>query len=245
MSQFYPKISYSALNRFERCHMAYRLRREGKKSPMDQRWVMDGNALHAGLRAKLTGVPDDPVEHALSFWSMRVREEAVRWSAEERTEHFYRVQAGMETLVGLIDDLKAEVSGSLVSEVHLVYLGKGWGMEGYIDLYVRGEGGYEIWDLKSGKWHIDQLVFYDVLGFTIKQKAPRRVGIIEPLGRGLVTQPVTDEAREDMRGRIQAMAQAVVRGDFDPTGYSDACHMCQSKPWCPKWDKAREGTFEA
>ena len=246
----YPKISYSGLEKFEKCQQMWWLNKSRKRTPIDPKYVTDGNAIHAALEAVVTGIPEDPVAAALSFWLMRVREENVRWTDDEKREHFERVGHGATKLVSLVDEISSRSSSHarMLSEVRMVFTKPTYALEGFFDLVVepQGEGkGVEIWDVKTGRWHLDQLVFYDLLWTSAVGYRPDRLGIIEPFGRGVVEVVVDDSHREDMRGRLAAMIGAVTRGEFPATGYPSKCGWCNSKPWCPKWDKARSGSLGA
>lgn len=239
----YPKISYSGLERWERCNYQWKLNREKKRKSIDPEYVVDGNAMHAGLEALISGVPADATSLALRFWTMRVKEEAIRWTEEEKRQHFNRVQEGMRRLADVVGEWS---EGRLLSEVKMIHVGQGWAMEGIFDIWYQPlqSEGFEIWDLKTGQWHKDQLIFYDLLCEMGTGRRPEKLGIIEPFGQGLIEVPVDEDSRADMRKRIQSMASAIAFDDYEFNGYSGACGWCRSKPWCPQWENAREGRLE-
>lgn len=228
--------------------MQWKLHKLKKRTPIEAKYVVDGSAMHIGMEAAVSGIPPDPVEAALKYFTMRVKEEAVRWSEDETRAHFLRVREGTEKMVQIVDELRPD--GQLRSEVGLIHIGKGFSMEGILDLVVerttedwRQE--IEIYDLKSGQWHHDQLVFYDLLWTLVMGRRPVKMGVIEPLSKGLVVTPVDESHLVDMKQRITVMARAVAAGEFTTDGYPNACGWCNSKPWCPEWDQVRDMRLEA
>lgn len=243
----YARVSYSALERFEVCSTRQLLHAERKRSELSPKYVLVGNALHYGLAANIdTEGRLRVTETALWEFERRLREENHRWSREDAREAYEKVKAAAHNLEVMIDkrwDRMATRSTSIRSEVRLFKAFRGWSIEGYLDVMV-GVGS-EIWDLKTGQWSQDQLVFYDVLSESVLGVRPREVGVIEPLGRGFITLPVSDEHRVDMRNRIRTFVQRVTAGDWAYEGYSQSCSWCRSKPWCPKWEAARSGSLTA
>lgn len=235
----FPRVSYTALSRFEKCSTAQRLYVERKRKDAKKEHVMVGNALHYGMQATIdTGGMLGAQQAALWEMERRVREERPQWDPDQLAEQIDRVRQGGLRIEELLESFRFK---ECRTEVKLLRVFKGWAIEAHFDLVA---GQYEeIWDLKSGQWHHDQLVFYDVATQLVLDLTPARVGIIEPLGRGLISFQVTDEHRQDMRRRIQTFVQRVAAGDWQFEGYSAACGWCSSKPWCPKWDQARSGSF--
>lgn len=242
----YARVSYSALERFEACSMRFLLHRERKRSALPPRYVLKGNSLHAGLGLWIeSGGRISVYQGAVWEFERRLREERPAWTKAETVEVLGEVKAGAERTQELLEGrwLDPHSAGALVSEASLFRAYPGWMMEGYIDLMVAR--GREVWDLKSGRWHADQLVFYDVLVEAVMGFRPDVVGVIEPLGRGLVTVPISDEHRADMRRRIQVYVERVTADDYKFEGYPDECGRCLSKPFCSRWDAARSGSLEA
>jgi hypothetical protein len=240
----YPRVSYSALDRFETCSMRQKLHAEKKRTPIKEEHVLVGNALHYGLAAHIdTFGKLRIVEPAMWEFERRAREEGPRWDRFKMEEQMQKVQDAAGRLQDLLDDRFRLVPPEMLrSEVRLFRAMKGWSIEGYLDLTVGTA--LEIWDLKTGSWSQDQLVFYDVLTETVLGSRPEVVGVIEPLGRGWIDLPVTDEHRNDMKERIKQFVFRVRQEDWQYEGYPDRCSWCNSKPFCPKWESSREGSFK-
>lgn len=236
----YPKVSWTALDRFERCSYSAKLKVERKRSMIPVEHVLVGNALHYGLSAFID-VGISVQEAALWDFQRRVYEEHPRWDREKLSEQLERVRSGALSVQESISQLAG--GGLLRTEVRLLKTYPTWAIDGYVDLMVgRGD---QVWDLKTGRWHSDQLVFYDVICQLILGLHPTTVGVIEPFGRGLVPVTVADEHRFDMVARMKVFVERMRADDFAFEGYRDECGRCPSKAFCPRWDAARSGVLGA
>lgn len=240
----YPRVSYSALEKFEACSTRLRLHIERKRQDLDPGVVVVGNALHYGLAAHVDSSGLVSIMDA-TMWEFerRLRENGPRWGREKVTEEVERARLGAQNLAACLEGYELDPLLAR-SEVRLFRHYRGWSIDGYLDLLYRADGRLEVWDLKSGSWHRDQLVFYDVLCEEVLGVRPDVVGIIEPLGRGFVEVPVTDEYRVDMRSRIKRLVERVRMDDWQFEAFPSGCGWCLSKPWCPKWEAAREGKID-
>lgn len=254
----YPRVSWSVLQKFERCGMSLKLWRDRKRAPLDPRWVTVGNSAHFAMSFAITFGGDFSPE-ALEGWALgdfhrRVAELRPRWTQDEFMEQRAKVVTAARNTATVLQQLADSPGGDghwkfpvwhTEAEVRKFYRG-GWAIDGVIDLAIFDEAygeGWSIYDLKTGSWEWDQLCFYDVLIEEVTGSPAKRLAVIEPLGRGLVTQPFHAEEREAMRQRIAACARAMKAEQWDFNGYPDRCSWCQSKAWCPKWENARAGTL--
>lgn len=238
----YARVSYTALERFERCSEAHLLNVQKLRSPMLPEYVLVGNAMHYGMAVHVDSMGRVRAGQA-SLWEFerRLREEKPHWDRVKIEEMIERVRSGGRVLEEILDGVALE---HVRSEVRLFKHYKGWSIDGYLDLMVGT--GFEVWDLKTGRWHHDQLVFYDVLVTEVLGRVPDTLGVIAPFApESRVVEPVADEERQDMRARILEFVRRVTADDWDFEGYSSECSRCRSKAFCPKWEQARSGKLGA
>lgn len=240
----YPRVSWSALDRFEKCSTRHRLHVARKRTQIPVEHVLVGNALHFGLSSAIDlGIPVQ--QAALWDFQRRLYEDKPKWDREKLAEQHDRVVTGALAIQDVLREITVNRSDAvgMRTEVRMLRAYKGWAIDGYLDLMV-GDGD-QVWDLKTGRWHQDQVVFYDLLVRAVTGESPVTVGIIEPFSRGLVPVPVSTEHRVDMQLRIKEFVRRVRDEDWAFEGYSDKCSWCPCKPWCPKWASARDGVIGA
>lgn len=122
-------------------------------------------------------------------------------------------------------------------------------LTGEMDLLVDNNGSV-VWDLKGTAddqyWRkvIGQLTFYDLAVWFSSGRKTRFVGLIQPMctERTLAFE-VTDAARADLMTRIQQYAFDVWSGERTCTDNTSACHWCEVKHSCSRFQPASLDSF--
>ncbi len=245
----YPRLSWTTLQAWEDCPQRLLLHRQRKRKPISQRYVLVGSVLHYVSEQLLLRANDisDIVQQADRDFMRRVQEaDVLGWDADELDENRERVTTGAWRLAELYDE---EFGGTdraaLIPELHLFQFYPGWALEGYMDIAVmESHRAYaeRVYDVKTGTSHqAGQLEFYSVLCEARFGVRPEYLAWIEPLARGVVEVPVTDQAHEEMKLRVVAAVKGIRAGDFVTSGFPKKCSRCPSETMCPATDWARAG----
>ncbi len=225
--------------------MRYKLHRERKRNLIPTRYVLVGNVMHYASEQLLLGsrYVNDIVEDALRDFDRRVAEATtLGWDEGERAEQKAKVEQGVWRLAELFDDEFEEYRKSdMEAEMHLFQFYQGWALEGYMDVvWVPDDYPLAVYDVKTGSSHkAGQLQFYGVLCEAYFGQRPQKLAWIEPLGRGVVEVPVTDEEHAEMKDRIQRVVRMIASDEFETSGFPKKCSRCNSEPFCPATEKSR------
>lgn len=119
-------------------------------------------------------------------------------------------------------------------------------LRGEFDLLVRDpqDDRFIVWDLKTTadndywKKSLGQLVFYDLVIFSMFGQPPKKTGFIQPLCNEQVKEFTFDNAiRAEMWGRINSMLQAEWAGDHTPKKDNVGCSFCEVAHACSKFQR--------
>ncbi|HWC32783.1 MAG TPA: PD-(D/E)XK nuclease family protein, partial [Actinomycetota bacterium] len=233
------KLSYSSMNTYERCPLAYRLQYEERVPTKRSSFLAFGDSLHQALyRFHDRPVPvAPPVEHLLEILDDVWVSEGYGGEAEE---HAYR-QHAREVLRRYHEDNAASYRIPAALEFRFRIEVEGVPVNGVIDRLDRVPGGgYEIVDYKTNrrlppKASIDrdlQLSLYALAAREVWGIEPERLTLYYLLpGQRMTTSRSADDL-DDLRGRIANVAERIDAGKFEPRENA-LCGHCEFQHLCP------------
>jgi RecB family exonuclease len=242
------RMSYSALNSYEKCPLAYRFQYVDGLEVEPTPYLSFGKSLHSALEWLYDrSTPDPPtLEGFLSFLDSCWTSEGYATPDEERSY----LDHGREVLTRFyyknIEPFRLPVAVEERFE-----LDKGsFVLSGVIDRVDRNpDGSYEIIDYKTSRRLPEINRLRDDLQLPIYQLACQEVWGITPSklsfyyvvhNQRYSTRPYDDNRLELVLERLHAAAEAIARGDF-PATPNRLCPWCSYQDICPERISAQSG----
>lgn len=254
------RISWSGLQRFEKCHHKHYHVMNGRSSKVkDVRVFFPGTLADRVMRAFLQSENPQPGQmiKSLPEWWERLTtvdaEGVIKWRGDPRVDKskiLNQVARALTRLEPFLFEYVLDPSFGYQAEmkfkqeVGVPYLDGKLAriyLIGGIDIAVkRSEDWYDLFDLKMTEnsqylsSQIGQSVFYSLaLSHMLKdQKQPKRFGFVSPATTQMLHwSNVTDDAKRIMASRITRMAQSIWREEWEPT-VSSECGFCDVRHVC-------------
>jgi len=259
-------ISWSALRGHEECRMRGKLLKAGKKNPQqDIRGYFPGTVVDRAMRYWLDD-PDLPDGGMLASVDQIMADEeqkakidgdgVVRWRnkndrlevAQFCRELVIRLEPILRELVTPFDYQPAMRFRTPVTIPYLDGTPTEVNLTGEMDVLVRAEGQWGVWDLKGTKddsyWRktLGQLTFYDVATNALFGQHSARAGLIQPMCKERVKEvSITDEDRRVLMSRVVRMAHDLWKENYTLAADPAGCFRCPVKHACPKFDSPFAG----
>lgn len=253
------KISWSALSRHELCKQKAYLVRQGLSAPgKDARNFLAGNVVDAIQKDWLDKPVGQMVDMVDEYMEKSIAKAEVKGTVKWRTKNdkknintscrqaTIQLQPILEARVLPYDyepgkwfNVPVKIKNPKTNEVQEIIL------NGEIDLLVREKDDeFVVWDLKTTadndywKKSLGQLVFYDLVVFSMFNKPPKKCGFIQPLCDEQVKEFYFDNSyRAEMWGRINSMMRDVWDGNFEPKVDNAGCSFCEVAHGCSKFKR--------
>jgi|SRR3954463_14794935 len=252
------KVSWSSLQRWEMCKQRNYLVLQGLTAPgKDARNFLAGNIIDSVQKewldnpvGSMDAMVDEHMEKAIVASEERG---TIKWRSKNDKHNINvnchnaakQLQPILEARVLPYDyepakrfytPVKIRKPDGEVSEIIL---------RGEFDLLVRdNDGRFIVWDLKTTadndywKKTLGQLVFYDLVIYSMFGQPPVKTGFIQPLCDEQVKEFYFDDShRAEMWGRIHSMMQSEWVGDHTPKVDNAGCSWCEVNHACSKFKR--------
>jgi PD-(D/E)XK nuclease superfamily protein len=253
------KLSWSSLQRHELCKQKAHLIGQGLSVPgKDVRNFLAGNIVDSVQKAWL----DNPVgqmvdlvdEHMEKSIAKSEEKGTIKWRNKNDKRNInvtcktatVSLQPILESRVLPYDyepakwfTVPVKIKNPITGQVEEIIL------RGEFDLLVREKDGkFVVWDLKTTadndywKKTMGQLVFYDLVVYSLFGEFPKKCGLIQPLCDEQVKEFFFDNShRAEMWGRINSMMRDVWDGNFAPKEDNVGCSFCEVAHGCSKFKR--------
>jgi DNA helicase-2/ATP-dependent DNA helicase PcrA len=232
-------LSYSQINTYEECPLGYKLGCIYKIPAKPQPYFSFGTSIHLALRRFFEEVLEDrnpSLDDLLGlyneYWEkdgyiLKAQEEAYRAQGKECLAAVYARHRASE-----IKPLQLEWKFTLPVGPHFVH--------GYIDrIDPTSEGGCEVLDYKTGKSQAQKDVDTDLqlslYALAVKEclgLVPERLSLYFLSSDEIVSSCRTDEQLEEVRSRVQSVADMILARKFDPAPDHFRCGRCDYATLC-------------
>lgn len=253
-------ISWSRLSTWEYCHQKSFLISSHKNPARDARNTLTGNICDRAQKEWLNQEDPEPgwmvnnVERLLSVIckeSIENEDGIVRFrNASDRTEIANLSKSILKDLEGILLErvipFDYDVAMRFKTPIKVPYLDDtsvSINLIGEIDLIVRRDDRFQVWDLKATKdnsyWKksLGQLMFYDIATLAMFNEKTSCVGFIQPACKEqILTFDISDDDRRQTMSRIIRYAHGLWRGDnFPKEEKLYDCSMCAVTHACERF----------
>jgi DNA helicase-2/ATP-dependent DNA helicase PcrA len=231
------RLSASAIERYERCPLSYKLALEWKLPEEPAANMQYGAAMHAALFAYFDALrkgrqmlAEDVVQYFLNEFRKAKIDDALQ-------RHLYE-RDGAQQLHTFLESPEAVPRGRLAMLEHTFQCEiAGTGVTGRIDRVDETDEGYIIVDYKTGNPKSQELaeksLQLSIYALAMSASKPIKALIYQNMGdnTAIVSQR-SPESLHKAAAKVKAAAEGIARGEFEPTPGSH-CNWCGYQSICP------------
>jgi putative RecB family exonuclease len=231
------RLSASAIERYERCPLNYKLALEWKLPEEPAANMQYGAAIHAALFVYFDALRKGrrmPAEDVVHFFLDEFRKAKID---DPLQRHLYE-RDGMQQLRTFLESPAAIPHGSIAMLEHTFQSEiAGTGIVGRIDRIDENEEGYVIVDYKTGNPKsqeiADRSLQLSIYALAMSAKKPVKALIFQNMGDNTaIVSHRSTESLHKAEAKIAAAAEGIARGEFEPNQGSH-CAWCGYRSICP------------